>query len=230
MTAAHPDPLHALDNPIWHALTTAQAGIAQGGALKYYPAAMAPFCAVADAAMELDVSDVAGAGAGRYFLGVIPERVPGFALEELTPVLQLVHDGKPRVAAPVSGAPVLVQGDADVPALLELINLAYPGYFRSQTASLGRYIGIVEDGQLVAMAGQRMHMAGYREISGVCTRPGFTGKGYAGRLLAWLVDDILRQGERPLLHVNADNHRALGLYEELGFVTSYTLRHARLAG
>ena len=38
------------------------------------------------------------------------------------------------------------------------------------------------DGELVAMAGERMKPDGFTELSGVCTAPGHRGLGYAGAL------------------------------------------------
>jgi predicted GNAT family acetyltransferase len=68
------------------------------------------------------------------------------------------------------------------------------------------------------MAGERMHLAGYREISTVCTHPDFQGRGYARQLISQLVNLNLDQGTTPFLHVMPNNKRAKSLYETLGFV------------
>jgi len=44
---------------------------------------------------------------------------------------------------------------------------------------LGRYFGVIENGRLAAMAGERMGMPGFREVSAVCTHPDFLGRGLA---------------------------------------------------
>ncbi|UUZ51535.1 GNAT family N-acetyltransferase [Massilia sp. B-10] len=73
------------------------------------------------------------------------------------------------------------------------------------------------------MAGQRLAVPGYREISAVCTHPEHRGQGHAGRLIGQLARAIVDQGELPFLHVSAANERAWKLYENLGFVASREL-------
>ena len=83
---------------------------------------------------------------------------------------------------------------------------------------MGKYLGIRHQGQLIAMAGERMWLDGYREISTVCTHPDFQGYGYARQLVSCLVNTILSEGNTPFLHVMHDNERAKAIYEDLGFV------------
>ena len=47
---------------------------------------------------------------------------------------------------------------------------------------MGRFVGIRVEGQLAAMAGERMRIPGYTELSGVCTHPDFRGRGFARRV------------------------------------------------
>jgi predicted GNAT family acetyltransferase len=54
----------------------------------------------------------------------------------------------------------------------------------------------------------------------VCTHPDDWGKGYATLLLLHQLHLILKQGKQPFLHVRADNERAIGVYQRLGFVAS----------
>ena len=68
------------------------------------------------------------------------------------------------------------------------------------------------------MAGERMRLAHYAEVSAVCTHPDFLGRGLAGSLMASLIKRMMEKGETPILHVRADNSRAIGLYKRLGFV------------
>lgn len=224
------EPDSVLANPVWSALATVQAALAtDNGTLKHFPPLIAPFGAVERDGARVTSAELAALPGDVYFLGAVPAGLTASVLTELPPVVQLVHDG--RVAAPRADLGfTITQMDADdIPDLLELINLAYPGYFRRDTASLGQYVGVRHDGQLVAMAGQRMHLTGYREISAVCTRPGHTGRGYARALMEWLSGAILADGELPFLHANAGNTRALALYEQIGFRVTRTLRHARLS-
>jgi predicted GNAT family acetyltransferase len=104
--------------------------------------------------------------------------------------------------------------------MIELATLTKPGPFASRTIDFGHYHGIFENEKLVAMTGQRLHVQNYTEVSAVCTHPDHTGKGYAYNLLMHQLQLILKQGQQPFLHVKEDNHRAIALYERIGFVVS----------
>jgi predicted GNAT family acetyltransferase len=67
------------------------------------------------------------------------------------------------------------------------------------------------------MAGERLRVPGYAEISAVCTHPDHVGNGYAASLMSVLMERMRAQGETPFLHVRAHNTRAIALYERLGF-------------
>jgi len=67
------------------------------------------------------------------------------------------------------------------------------------------------------MAGERLKVPGYTEISAVCTHPEHSGKGYAGLLMTEIMRRIRERGETAFLHVRQDNARAITLYERLGF-------------
>src|SRR5262249_41096737 len=121
------------------------------------------------------------------------------------------------VPVPQSAIEILELATADVPEMLALVELTHPGPFFSRTIEFGHYIGIRQNGQLVAMAGQRLHITGYREISAVCTHPDWQGKGYARLLCSILVNDIWTHGEVPFLHVLPGNDVARRLYESMGF-------------
>ena len=71
---------------------------------------------------------------------------------------------------------------------------------------------------LMAMAGERLALDGYSEISGVCTHPAHRGRGLAANLIARLAADHREQGVVSFLHVTATNTRAMALYRRLGFV------------
>ena len=61
---------------------------------------------------------------------------------------------------------------------------------------MGRFVGIRRGGRLVAMAGERMHLDGHTEVSGVCTHPDFRGRGLARQLSAAVARQIEARGER----------------------------------
>jgi predicted GNAT family acetyltransferase len=101
---------------------------------------------------------------------------------------------------------------------LALATLTRPGPFGPRTIELGEYFGYFEGDQLIAMAGERMAAEGLREISGVCTDPGFQGRGLARRLMEKLVRRQLLRAETPFLHVMRANTAAHELYLRMGFV------------
>ncbi len=108
-------------------------------------------------------------------------------------------------------------GDADVPEMLELVAQTEPGPFLARTIELGDYLGIRCEGALVAMAGERLQLDGWTEISAVCTQPEHRGRGLASQLIGALIAAIQLRSERVFLHVLATNSGAIALYEQLGF-------------
>jgi predicted GNAT family acetyltransferase len=121
------------------------------------------------------------------------------------------------VIAEVDEAPAVRLGAADVPAMLELIEATRPGPFRPRTVELGDYWGVRDGGRLVAMAGERLRVPGWTELSAVCTHPGARGRGLAAALSAQVVRGILGRGDQAVLHVADGNDGARRLYERLGF-------------
>jgi predicted GNAT family acetyltransferase len=101
--------------------------------------------------------------------------------------------------------------------MLLLTQIAFPEYFRERTAELGEYLGIFDGGRLVAMAGERMALDGWQEISAVCTHPDFLGRGSARRLTLALMYRHRLRGVASFLHVSESNTRARRLYESMGF-------------
>src|SRR5205085_1435636 len=118
---------------------------------------------------------------------------------------QMVCDGP--LPEPAQGGPELVElGADDVPEMLALTAATQPGPFAARTHELGRYLGIRSDtGRLVAMAGERLRLAGATEISAVCTDPAFTGRGYARALMIPLMAKAVAEGQLPILHVKTEN-------------------------
>ena len=81
----------------------------------------------------------------------------------------------------------------DEQQMLALINLVQPGYFLPGTRMMGDYYGIRQNGELVAVTGERMRMDGLTEISAVVTHPGFTGRKYAQQLVAHVANKNMRR-------------------------------------
>lgn len=220
-----------LDNPVWHSLTTQHASLAiTAGSAAKYPPQVAPFAAVAEGARStaLQLANLMGNDELVYLVGVAPDQPPGWLLETKKPCLQMVCEGLP---AQVGGPMLLAMDERHCDDMLALTALVFPGFFRAQTLDMGRYLGIYDGSRLAAMAGERMRLDGFQEISAVCTHPDYTGRGYAQRLMAQLCRDCRARGMTPFLHVYPDNERAIGVYHRLGFVERTTLplwslRHA----
>jgi predicted GNAT family acetyltransferase len=101
--------------------------------------------------------------------------------------------------------------------MLELTAATEPGPFLPQTIQMGRYFGIrASDGQLVAMAGERLRSTAFTEISAVCTHPEFRGHGYARDLTTFLAAQILAAGKAPFLHVKSETGAKV-VYRKIGF-------------
>jgi ribosomal protein S18 acetylase RimI-like enzyme len=209
---------HVLDRPVWNALTTRQAAMSVGDAKarRYRPeinlfaagAEPSEACAEAVAAFLDD-----GGSIGMVEAAPFPA-IPGARVEKQAIVNQMIARESPGVA---DGFEYLVLGDADAAEMLALATLTAPGPFFAETHRMGHFIGVREGGRLVAMAGQRMRVPGFTEVSGVCTHPDSRGRGYAGKLMRVLIDRIVREGDAAFLHVYPDNEGAIGLYETLGF-------------
>lgn len=107
--------------------------------------------------------------------------------------------------------------DADGPEMLALATLTQPGPFFSKTHRLGRFIGVRHEGRLVAMAGERLNLDGFTEVSGVCTHPDHRGRGYAGALMRVVTKHILKRGDAAFLHARIGHEQTIAFYETLGF-------------
>src|SRR5436190_21504675 len=95
------------------------------------------------------------------------------------------------VKTPANGVDIVTLGVADVPAMMELTALTKPGPFSARTHELGSFLGIRVDGQLVAMAGERMKPAHYTEMTAVCVHPSHRGRGYGQMLLSAVSREIV---------------------------------------
>ncbi len=205
-----------LANPFYAALTTLQTDFAEhtGNAVRYRPNVL-PFSSVAREGDVVDIELLRRDG-DVNFACTIPTLDAEVADSRLFNCLQMVW--QPRdITVPDALENESELGPDDADDMVELTQIAFPGYYRHESYQLGRYIGLRVNGQLVAMAGHRTRMPGLREISAVCTRPGFTSKGYAQHLVARLLNQT---DELPYLHVVSTNARAIPIYEALGFVTT----------
>jgi ribosomal protein S18 acetylase RimI-like enzyme len=212
-----------LDQCAWHALSGPQARFAQWSddrrAVRVDPE-VSVFAAADDFEADAWASlrDLVGDG---YAVLVAPERPPmpaGVEVEFEVAVAQMVAvDATELPAPPTDGVRIEPLGRDDVPAMLELVELTSPGPFRARTLELGGYVGVRENGRLIAMAGERMHPPGAAEVSAVCTHPDFQGRGLGAALTTHVARGIRGRREVPFLHVTVSNP-ARRLYRALGFV------------
>jgi ribosomal protein S18 acetylase RimI-like enzyme len=215
--------MEPLDNPVWHALTGPHARFAQGAdlALRYDPA-IAVFAAM----------PYAPAAPAWGALHALLEPAGGAALVQangldVPPTFDTVRKlgGHQMIASERIGEPddtFAYLDTRDVEDMLALVNRTRPGPFARRTIELGTYLGVREDGTLIAMAGERMHLDGYTEISAVCTDERARKRGVATRLVRAIAAEIEGRGETPILHVATENAAAIRVYEALGFETRVT--------
>lgn len=207
-----------LENPIWRALTTVQRNFAEGDeSAKRFPIAVTSLAGFRDQTSDSFAALARLLGPNEtaaLFHDEIPACPEGLEIVEVGGLLQMVHDNSTQALAAVDYVSL---GNNDVPGMMALAELTKPGPFGHRTIELGFFVGIQEDNRLVAMAGERLHLDGYTEVSAVCTHPDFSGKGYARALVKIVIESIQKRGDIPFLHVRPNNSRAISLYESLGF-------------
>lgn len=221
------DAMHPLDKLIWNALSIRQAGRAEGGAqAKRMRAEYGPFAAAGDNASAEAVEALAALipeGGDISLLEPAPPRPPASVRAATRAGIQMTATALTADAARFAIEPL---SDADAAEMLALALLTKPGPFRNKTHLLGRFIGIRDGGRLVAMAGERLQIEGFIEVSAVCTHPDYRGRGFGAALLRAVGARILAEGATPFLHSYADNAGAIALYRKLGFELRCPVTHA----
>jgi ribosomal protein S18 acetylase RimI-like enzyme len=220
----------ALDDPVGESLRGHHAHLARvvGRAATYLPE-VATFSAVTEGPHGQEWADLAKLLGRDAFADLFSN--PATPPQDWAPVFvlegrQMVLSGR-SPAADAAGVVELTGGD--VPEMLDLAERTKPGPFWARTHELGTYLGVRDNGALVAMAGERLRPPGWTEISAVCTAPDARGRGHAARLVSALITRITDRGDHPFLHVAETNTAAIALYERLGFSTrrSVTFRGFR---
>jgi hypothetical protein len=215
MTSAFSD--HPLDNVMWHALAGTQAPLALGGALarRFRPeyALFAGMPALSPAGFEalatlMEPGAVVALARDHDF-----EPGPLFDVLDRKNLVQMLGPATGDVQAPHRSRVLTAR---DVPQMTALAQLTAPGPWFERTAELGRFVGVEDDGHLVAMAGERLRVPGHTEISAVCCHPQWRGRGLAADLMRQVSQAIVERGDVPFLHVLAENTSAIALYEKLG--------------
>jgi GNAT superfamily N-acetyltransferase len=215
-------------NPVWHALHGPHRHLAiGGGGACRYPADVSPFAAMVEpsAAAQRELYSLLGAGESVWISGS-PSH-PGLVLEQELDCVQMVL---PREAPlPPPGPDIVALSGENAAEMVALTDVAFPGFFRPATYRMGSYAGVRVDGRLVAMAGERLRLEGYPELSGICTHPDHRGRGLAAGLIGHLVQAHRRDGLTSWLHVGAPNTRAIDLYLHLGFKRVQNLMLRRIS-
>ena len=209
----------ALDNIFWHCLTGHHAHFSSGAAnARRYATGFSPITAFPDPTDPDFAALVPFCAPGEqlYCEGWSGAAPPGWRIELETTMYRMVWNGATPAQDDAPDAVPL--GPAHAPQMLALATQTRPGPFGLRTVELGDYFGYFDGERLIAMAGERLSAPGLREVSGVCTDPGYQGRGYARRLMHKLVRRQLLRDERPFLHVMRTNEAAHALYLRMGFV------------
>jgi ribosomal protein S18 acetylase RimI-like enzyme len=212
--------MQPLDSPVWSALTTHQSSVALvEGMARRFPPEMAVLGALAlplPPAWD-SLARLARAPVGLYSAAPL-QLPPRWTVTRHVELVQMVQ--KDGAAAPTfdTTLEVIELKEADLPEMSVLYAATRPGRtICPRIQKLGTFLGIHNEGRLVAMGGLRLHLPGYREITTVATQPGFEGRGYATALVAALILRIRDRNERPFLTVRTDNTRAVEIYRRLEF-------------
>lgn len=222
---------HVLDNPIWNGLNSGNRHLGEGNDyVKLFPVEISTFVGLRDFSPEnyMDLYEKLPLHSERATFVPRQVTVPSpFELIGGLDIYQMVHDKPVEVPVEVTvevtveelyGNPVIAPlNKSNVPQMLALTKLTNPGPFNSRTIEFGNFYGIFRNNELVAMAGQRLKVFQYTEVSAVCTHPDHVGNGYARRLLLHQINMIRQQSDVPILHVKTDNEGAIRLYESVGF-------------
>ena len=212
---------HVLDNPAWHALRRGNKSLARGNEFcQYFHAEVSPFVGLRQPDEHHLLELYALVPPQSIKLLALPKKISvpkPWTVSSGMDGYQMVYGNTRALPKGSKAAEILPLTNEHIPQMLALTKLTNPGPFGSRTIDFGHYTGIFDGDQLVAMAGQRLHAVPYAEISAVCTHPDYLGKGYARQLLTYQVNRILSELGIPYLHVRHDNHRAIQVYESLGF-------------
>ncbi|UPG84060.1 GNAT family N-acetyltransferase [Luteibacter aegosomatis] len=218
-TGSRQDGTHPLDKVVWNALTGEQSRFAIGDdRVRRYLPTIAPFAAMVDASQaSLDTLNSLITNHGPVAFSTTDEipALPELVVARHAMLVQMVWQGEP---ISIDRGEYVELTDGDVADMADLATETQPGPFGLRTVELGNYRGVRRHGRLAAMAGERMRIGGYTEISAVCVAPAFRGQGFARGLMRSLTSEILARGETPFLHVLKSNQGAISLYRELGFI------------
>jgi ribosomal protein S18 acetylase RimI-like enzyme len=211
-----------LDDMAWHALTGPQAHLAAtagDGLAHRYRDDIAPFCGVErlDERGWAALAELVGPqGVAVFLRGEVEPAPPGWHELLREPATQYVAGDLTQPPATASREVVELTA-SDSPDMVALAAATEPGPFGPNSHLTGRWFGIRREGRLVAMAGERMRVEGYGEVSGVCVDPAVRGEGLGAVVTLAAAHGIQERGDRAMLHVRDGNDGAHRLYRRIGF-------------
>lgn len=212
-----------LSNVVWQALSSTQAahGLGPAQARRFRPGYAALVGFADPAHPDLDaLRPWVTEGEPLYCDGWDGPVPVGWRLLSQTELVRMRWQGElPSLPAPAEIRPLTAQ---DMDAARQLAEATGLGPFGEAGLALGETLGWFDDGQLLAMAAERLQWLWFREIASVATHPQAQGRGIASALIGALLERSSRRGEIAFLHVKANNP-ARRLYERLGFRALHTV-------
>jgi|SRR5690606_3450023 len=208
-----------LNNPVYYALLTGDAAKAKGSSkVKFFDPEVSPFAGFHEQYIDgfKDLHQLLPEGQNILYATRNEIAKPtGWKLIHFIQGSQFLY---PSTNAFENNFPGITPLDHQhIDQMIKLAELTKPGPFGKRTIEFGNYHGIFDGERLVAMAGRRLHVYEYTEVSAVCTHPAYLGRGFARLLIKHQINSILEESKMPFLHVRSDNKRAIDLYESLGF-------------
>lgn len=206
-----------LDNPIWHALEYGNAWMSiRKGAAARFPADVSPFVAL-ETPSEQAFSDLRELVAPSEHVALMTAVALDVPSDWIVTRERLIDQ---MICTRLTTSSELESHALDQHDAKDVLNLAKetePGPFLQRTMEMGKFIGVrTPDGRLAAMAGHRLSLSGFTEISAVCTSPKFRGQGLSKGLVSTLASRVLADTKIPFLHVKTENG-AKFVYEKVGF-------------
>src|ERR1044071_576172 len=162
-----------LYNPAFNALLTGDKHLGHSsGKVRYFDEEVSPFAGFEDGYDNGFKELHQLLPAGRKIIYAIPEPIkepPGWEVKIEMKGLQFVF--KEGIKPDIPSLQPVALTNNNITEMMDLAALTKPGPFGPRTIEFGHYHGFFENGKLIAMTGQRMHVGNYTEISAVCTHP-----------------------------------------------------------
>ena len=176
-----PGDIKYLDNPAWHSLSLAHVALSSGDrrARRYQPD-VSPMAGIDNDSNLSELSDIFEPGETTMLIFPTSRQMPkhpDWRELDRIPIYQMVCVETNSDDAALPGQLLI---ESDEPDMLKLARDTEPGPFEIQTRRFGDYYGVRDaSNRLVAMAGERLRMPGWIEVSGVCTHSSARGQGLA---------------------------------------------------